>query len=119
MPNAGADSGVGSRLNRTDPVADGLQPDQCAEKLKALSEPIRLRIVDLLRGGPATVSETAEALAIELMLASHHLRTLRAAGFVDRCQKGRFAVYSLRPGVAVRDQIDLGCCQLKLPREGE
>jgi DNA-binding transcriptional ArsR family regulator len=94
-----------------------LPVDECAEKLKALSEPIRLRIIDRLRDGPATVSETAKELEIDLMLASHHLRMLRAAGFIERCQRGRFAVYSLRPGVAVRGQIDLGCCQLKLPRE--
>lgn len=99
-------------------MADGLQPDHCAELLKALAEPLRLRIVDALRDGPRNVSEIAEALGVELMIASHHLRILRAAGFVERSQRGRFAVYSLRPGVAARGQIDLGCCQLKLPREG-
>lgn len=88
----------------------------CAEKLKALSEPIRLRIIDRLRDGPLTVSELARVLAIDPMLASHHLRLLRAAGFLMRNQRGRFAVYSLRPGIARAGQIDLGCCQLKLPR---
>ena len=97
---------------------DDLPADECAEKLKALSEPTRLRIVDLLRRGPASVSEIAEALEIELMLVSHHLRLLRAAGFLDRTKRGRFAVYALRPGIAARDLIDLGCCQLKLPRHG-
>jgi DNA-binding transcriptional ArsR family regulator len=97
---------------RTD---SGLPADECAEKLKALSEPTRLRMIDLLRRGPATVTELSSELGIELMLASHHLRLLRAAGFLERRQRGRFAVYGLRPGVAVRGNIDLGCCQLKLP----
>jgi DNA-binding transcriptional ArsR family regulator len=88
----------------------------CADKLKALSEPIRLRIIDRLRDGPTTVSDMARHLEIDLMLASHHLRVLRAAGFVERRQNGRFAVYALRPGVAGRGQINLGCCQLRLPR---
>lgn len=98
-------------------MADGLQPDHCAELLKVLAEPLRLRIVDALRDGPKNVSEIAETLGVELMTASHHLRTLHTAGFVDRQQKGRFALYALRPGVATRTQIDLGCCQLKLPRD--
>ena len=90
---------------------------ECAEKLKALSEPIRLRIIDRLRDGPLTVGGVAEALNIDPMLASHHLRLLRSAGFLARSQKGRFAIYSLRPGIATRGQINLGCCQLKLPRD--
>ena len=108
---------MGRHNAKSHPVEE-LPADECAEKLKALSEPTRLRIVDLLRNGPATVSEIAESLKIELMLASHHLRLLRAAGFLDRTKRGRFAVYALRRGVAARDQIDLGCCQLKLPRHG-
>ena len=44
---------------------DRLQSDLCAEKLKALGEPIRLRIIDLLRDGERTVSQIAEALEEE------------------------------------------------------
>jgi DNA-binding transcriptional ArsR family regulator len=104
---------------RTDPVADGLQPDHCAEMLKALAEPLRLRIVDVLREKPRNVSEIAEALGVEVMIASHHLGILKNAGFVERQKHGRFAVYKLRRGVAARGQIDLGCCQLKLPKDSE
>jgi DNA-binding transcriptional ArsR family regulator len=100
-------------------VADGLQPDHCAEMLKALAEPLRLRIVDVLREKPRNVSEIAEALGVEVMIASHHLGILKNAGLVERQKQGRFAVYKLRPGVAARNQIDLGCCQLKLPKDSE
>lgn len=98
-------------------MADGLQPDHCAELLKALAEPLRLRIIDALREGPRNVTEIAEALGVELMIASHHLSILKNAGFVERRKQGRFAVYKLRPGVSTRGQINLGCCQLKLPKE--
>ena len=101
-----------------DLVSDGLQPDHCAELLKALAEPLRLRIVDALREKPCNVSELAERLDVEVMIASHHLGILRHAGFVERQKLGRFAIYSLRPGIATRGHIDLGCCQLKLPKEG-
>ncbi len=100
-------------------MADGLQPDHCAEMLKALAEPLRLRIVDVLREKPRNVSEIAEALGVEVMIASHHLGILKNAGLVERQKQGRFAVYKLRPGVAARNQIDLGCCQLKLPKDSE
>ena len=102
-----------------DPRGDRLQPEHCAELLKALAEPLRLRIVDALRGGPRNVSEIAETLGVEMMTASHHLGILKNSGLVERQKQGRFAVYKLRPGVSTRGQIDLGCCQLKLPRDGE
>ena len=102
-----------------DPSGDRLQSEHCAELLKALAEPLRLRIVDRLRGGPRNVTEIAEAMGVEIMTASHHLGILKNSGLVERQKQGRFAVYKLRPGVSNRGQIDLGCCQLKLPREGE
>lgn len=98
-------------------MAGDLQPDHCAELLKALAEPLRLRIVDVLRESPRNVSGIAESLGVEVMTASHHLGILKNAGLVERQKQGRFAVYSLRPGVSTRGQIDLGCCQLKLPKD--
>ncbi|MCA9040856.1 MAG: winged helix-turn-helix transcriptional regulator, partial [Planctomycetaceae bacterium] len=51
---------------------DRLQSQICSEKLKALAEPIRLRIVDLLRDGEKTVTEIAENLDEEIVNVSHH-----------------------------------------------
>jgi DNA-binding transcriptional ArsR family regulator len=103
----------------SDEPSDHFQSEQCAERLKALAEPLRLRIVDALRDRPRNVSEIAELLGVEVVIASHHLGILRNAGLVERQKQGRFAVYKLRPGVAARGQIDLGCCQLKLPKDAE
>ena len=103
---------------------DQLQVVHCAEQLKALGEPLRLRIVSALRAGPKSVSELAESLAVELVTVSHHLRILRSARLVQTKRKGRFILYSLKEGVfqptaASRDKehLDLGCCRLEVPKE--
>ena len=103
---------------------DPLQPVHCAQQLKALSEPLRLRIVSVLRSGPRTVSELAESLAVEVVTVSHHLGILRNAQLVQTERKGRFIVYSLSEGVfrpeggaRSNEHLDLGCCRLEIPKE--
>ncbi|MBO9607655.1 MAG: winged helix-turn-helix transcriptional regulator [Paenibacillaceae bacterium] len=49
----------------------------------ALSEPNRLRIVELLRDGPLTVGEIAEQLGLRQPQASKHLRVLLDSGLVE------------------------------------
>lgn len=102
---------------------DLLQSDLCAERLKALSEPLRLRIVDALRGGPQNVTDLAEKLQVEVVTLSHHLGILRNARLLEKERHGRFIVYSLHPDVFQRESstkanehIDLGCCRLEIPR---
>ncbi|HEV7282410.1 MAG TPA: metalloregulator ArsR/SmtB family transcription factor [Pirellulaceae bacterium] len=101
---------------------DRLDSESCAEKLKALGEPIRLRIVDLLRRGPQTVGEIALSLEHDLALVSHHLRILHGAALVERRKEGRFVIYRLREGIleaaksgARSERLDLGCCRLEVP----
>lgn len=103
---------------------DPLQPVHCAQQLKALSEPLRLRIVSVLRSGPKTVSELADNLAVEVVTVSHHLGILRNAQIVETERKGRFIVYSLREdvfrpegGARSNEHLDLGCCRLEIPKE--
>ncbi len=102
---------------------DPLQPESCAERLKALSEPLRLRIVDYLRSGPKNVSEISEALSVEVVSISHHLGVLRVAHLVEKERQGRFIVYRLPDGVfrpgkpaTALEYLDLGCCRLELPK---
>ena len=102
---------------------DRLQSDTCAQKLKALGEPLRLRIVDCLRAGPKTVGEICEAIDTEIVTVSHHLGVLRTAEIVERTKNGRFAVYNLREGILEladnaksKDFIDLGCCRIEIPK---
>lgn len=62
----------------------------------ALGEPSRLRIVELLRGGPFPVGEIAEELDIRQPQVSKHLRTLSEAGIVTVSPLARQRIYHLR-----------------------
>ncbi len=115
-----------SRRNSPAPIVDkdSLQSESCAEQLKALSEPIRIRIVDALRQGPLAVSDIANRLDVEVVTVSHHLGILKHADIVQTRREGRFIYYSLRANVLQRargarspDYLDFGCCRLELPRE--
>lgn len=102
---------------------DNFQSKACADQLKALSEPIRLRIVDILRHGEMTVSDIAEFLEAELVTVSHHLKILKHAGLVEAERDGRFIVYRLRNDLiqkAVRSSkefLNLGCCRIEVPQQ--
>jgi DNA-binding transcriptional ArsR family regulator len=98
---------------------DRLQSDQCAEKLKALAEPIRLRIVDELRDGEKTVGEIAEALNEEIGKVSHHLGILHQSGLFQKDKRGRFVIYRIHPDVVTirrggREYLEFGCCRLEV-----
>lgn len=67
-----------------------------AERFKLLSEPIRLKILHLLRDGEMTVSELTSRLGITQPNASKHLRTLQEAGVLSRKQRGNLVYYSIR-----------------------
>jgi DNA-binding transcriptional ArsR family regulator len=101
---------------------DPLQVNHCAEQLKALSEPLRLRIVSALRRGPMSVSQLSKALHVEVVTMSHHLQILRNAGITRSERKGRFILYSLhedvfrsKPGTGSSEHLDFGCCRLEIP----
>lgn len=72
-----------------------------ARLFKALSDPHRVQIVNLLasRGEALCVCEFVEPLGIGQPTVSHHLKTLAAAGLVRREQRGRWAYYSLQSEV--------------------
>jgi DNA-binding transcriptional ArsR family regulator len=103
-------------------ASDALQSQRCAEMLKALGDPLRLKLIDALREGPRNVSHLADALAAEMVLVSHHLGILYHAGLLEREKQGRFVVYRLKDGVLAprsrgdREHLDLGCCRLEIPR---
>src|SRR5262245_13432453 len=102
-------------------MKDLLSSKECAERLKALADEDRLRIVQVLRSGGKNVGEIAAELAAEISNISHHLQILKREGIVETEKQGRFVVYRLHPDVfaatrANSDCIDLGCCKLELPK---
>jgi DNA-binding transcriptional ArsR family regulator len=65
--------------------------------LRALGEPNRQAILDLLRGGERPVGELVDALALSQPAVSKHLRLLKEAGLVEARVDGQRRVYRIRP----------------------
>jgi ArsR family transcriptional regulator len=70
---------------------------QQATGFRALGDPTRLRILDLLSGGERCVCELTGSMDVPQPLLSHHLRTLREAGFIHARKEGRWTYYRLDP----------------------
>lgn len=88
-------------------------PDECAEAMKTLSDPNRIRIVRALIAGPANVSEIAARAGLGVHRVSHHLGRMRAAGLVACTRHGRQIVYRIAAGVDAHGGLDLGFCQVR------
>lgn len=69
--------------------------DLVADRFKALAEPLRLSILNVLRAGECTVGELVDALDSSHANISKHLQVLHAAGFVSRRKDGLHVHYSL------------------------
>jgi ArsR family transcriptional regulator len=83
-------------------VYPDVQRDQAirmAEVAKALGDPIRLQLVDLLRkhAGKVCVCELVPLFGISQPTLSHHLKKLREAGIVDSERRGLWAYYYVIP----------------------
>ena len=67
-----------------------------AELFRALGDPHRIRIVNLLSsGGRLSGDELLEPLGLSQPTVSHHLKKLTEAGLLDREQSGKRAYFSL------------------------
>ena len=71
-----------------------------AEIAKALGDPIRLQLVDVLRrhAGEVCVAELIPLFDISQPTLSHHLKKLRDAGIVGAERRGLWAYYYVRDG---------------------
>ncbi len=67
-----------------------------ASALKALAEPLRWRIVELLAVEELCVCHLVEELEVAQSLVSHHLRALREAGLVESHRHRYWTYYRLR-----------------------
>lgn len=69
-----------------------------AELFKALADPARVRIVNLLAtsDGPVCACELYEPLGLSQPTVSHHLKKLTDAGLLEREQRGKWAYFSLK-----------------------
>lgn len=66
---------------------------------KALADPTRRRVLELLRRGPLSAGELAEHFQVSKPTMSAHFAVLREAGLVDSEKQGKSVVYALRLSV--------------------
>jgi ArsR family transcriptional regulator len=81
------------------PEVDRVEALRMAEVAKALGDPIRLQLVDVLRrhAGEVCVCELVPLFDVSQPTLSHHLSKLRDAGIVDSERRGLWAYYYVRP----------------------
>jgi ArsR family transcriptional regulator len=80
------------------PTLDEEEAFATAELFKALGDPARVRIVNLLATSnePVCACELYEPLALSQPTVSHHLKRLTDAGLLEREQRGKWAYFSLK-----------------------
>ena len=75
------------------------QAEQVAPLLKALADPVRLRLMSLVAshpGGEACVCDLAGAFDLSQPTISHHLKVLHDSGLLDREKRGVWVYYRAR-----------------------
>ena len=78
-----------------EPALSLAQTTTAAEKLKALADPTRLRLLDLLiqQAEPLCVCDLTDLFSQNQPTISHHLRLLRQVGFIESEKQGIWAYY--------------------------
>ncbi len=81
------------------PETDRRQAERMAMVAKALGDPIRLQLVDVLRRHPgqACVCELVPLFDLSQPTVSHHLKVLRDAGIVGSERRGLWSFYYVEP----------------------
>jgi len=77
------------------------QARQVAPLLKALADPVRLRLMSLVAshpGGEACVCDLTGAFDLSQPTISHHLKVLHDTGLMDREKRGVWVYYRARTG---------------------
>jgi ArsR family transcriptional regulator, arsenate/arsenite/antimonite-responsive transcriptional repressor len=77
------------------------QAQQVAPLLKALADPVRLRLMSLVAshpGGEACVCDLTGAFDLSQPTISHHLKVLHDSGLIDREKRGVWVYYRARTG---------------------
>jgi ArsR family transcriptional regulator len=82
------------------PDIDADQAERMATIAKALGDPVRLQLVDVLRkhAGKVCVCELVPLFDLSQPTVSHHLKILRDAGLVGSERRGLWAFYYVIPG---------------------
>src|SRR6187200_1011095 len=81
------------------PDVERIEAERMAKVAKALGDPIRLQLVDVLRkhAGKVCVCELVPLFDLSQPTVSHHLKVLREAGIVGSERRGLWAYYYANP----------------------
>jgi ArsR family transcriptional regulator len=81
------------------PALSDEEAEATASIFRALSDPARVRIVNLLATSdePVCICNLTEPLALSQPTVSHHMKKLHDVGLVEREQRGKWAYFSLNP----------------------
>jgi ArsR family transcriptional regulator, arsenate/arsenite/antimonite-responsive transcriptional repressor len=81
------------------PVLSDEQADGTAALFRALADPARVRIVNVLATSdePVCVCNLTGPLGLSQPTVSHHLKKLVDAGLLEREQRGKWAYFSIKP----------------------
>lgn len=83
-----------------EPLSDD-SAHRIAPLLKALADPVRLRLMSLVashENGEACVCDLHGAFDLSQPTISHHLKVLHEVGLLDRSKRGVWVYYQVRPG---------------------
>lgn len=92
-----------------------------AQRFRLLSEPTRIKLLDVLREGPANVQQLTEATGSTQQNVSKHLGLLHRAGVLERRKRGTSVVYAqeaARAGIelrALRARVDVDVDMRRAP----
>ena len=87
------------------------------QAFKALADPTRRKILDLLKEGDLTAGEIAEHFNMTKPSISHHLNALKNAELIQDEKKGQFVVYSLN--TTVFQDLLTWCLRLRIRGRGK
>ena len=93
------------------PLSAG-QAEQVAPLLKALADPVRLRLMSLVAshpGGEACVCDLNDAFDLSQPTISHHMKVLHDVRLVEREKRGVWVYYRARPQALAGLGALIGC----------
>ena len=85
--------------------------------LRALADPIRREILDMLKGGRMSAGEITEHFDVTAAAISRHLSVLKDADLIRDTREGKFIYYDLN--ASVLEEIMLWIAELKGDNENE
>src|SRR3954462_3508252 len=95
--------------------------ERIAPLLKALAEPVRLRLLSLVAShadGEACVCDLNDAFKLSQPTISHHLKVLHESGLLDRSKRGVWVYYRVRPAALADLRALIGGGAGRDPRAG-